>query len=293
MSDWIAISSAALTARINPLGAELSSLTDADGRELMTDADPAFWRGRAPLLFPIVGRLVDDRYRLDGVEFEMPKHGFARRSRFELVEQDAASAHFRLTDDAVSAECYPFAFALDMNFRIDGATLRMSATVSNPGEVPLPFSFGYHPAFAWPLPYGEPREGHAIVFETEEPDALRSITPDGLIGAAPKPSPVMGRVLPLRDGLFVEDALVWDQVRSRALSYGADRGPRLDIAFPDTPALGIWTKPGARYVCVEPWAGHADPAGFAGDFREKPGVMQLAPGEARAFRMDVTLVAEP
>ncbi|RHW17746.1 aldose 1-epimerase family protein [Sphingomonas gilva] len=289
-SDWTEISSGALTAAINPLGAELSSLRDAEGRELMTDADPAFWTGRAPLLFPVVGGLVEGRYRLDGVELAMAKHGFARTSMFDLVEAGGSAARFRLTDDAVSAASYPFAFRLDMAFAVEGATLGMAATVANTGDRALPFSFGYHPAFAWPLPYGRGRADHRIVFEEDEPDALRSITPDGLIGDAPRENPVEGRVLRLADDLFTDDALVWDAIRSRRLSYGASDGPRLDIAFPDTPSLGIWTKPGARYICVEPWAGHADPAGFTGDFRDKPGVMQLQPGDTRQFRMNVTLI---
>lgn len=291
MADLVWIEGDGLRAGINPLGAELTHLRDAEGRELMTDADPAFWTGRAPLLFPIVGRVVDDRYRLDGVEFAMAKHGFARKSMFEVVETATSSALFRLTDDAVSEASYPFAFDLDMTFAVNGATLAMTATVRNPGDRALPFSFGYHPAFAWPLPYGERREDHRITFETEEPDTLKSITPDGLIGAAPGLTPLDGRVLHLTDDLFIDDALVWDAVRSRRVIYGANAGPQLDIAFPDTPSLGIWTKPGAHYICVEPWAGHADPAGFTGDFRDKPGVMQLQPGTSRQFRMNVTLIS--
>ena len=290
MADLVWIEGNGLRAAINPLGAELTHLLDAEGRELMTDADPAFWTGRAPLLFPIIGRLVDDRYRLDGVEFTMPKHGFARTSPFEIVEATPNSALFRLAEDAVSQASYPFAYRLDMAFAITGATLAMTATVTNPGDRALPFSFGYHPAFAWPLPYGQAREDHRITFEADEPDALCSITPDGLIGGR-YDSPLDGRVLHLADDLFANDALVWDAVRSRRLTYGASDAPQLDIAFPDTPSLGIWTKPGAHYICVEPWAGHADPAGFTGDFRDKPGVIQLQPGDSRQFRMNVTLIS--
>lgn len=279
-----------LSAAINPLGAELTHLLDGDGRELMTDADPTFWTGRAPLLFPIIGRVVDDRYRLDEVEFSMPKHGFARKSLFDVVEAKPDSALFRLRDDAVSEASYPFAFRLDMAFAIAGTTLAMTATVANPGDRALPFSFGYHPAFAWPLPYGRPRADHRITFADDEPDALRAITPDGLIGDR-YDSPLDGRTLHLADALFENDALVWDAVRSRRMTYGASDGPKLDITFPDTPSLGIWTKPGAHYICVEPWAGHADPAGFTGDFRDKPGVMQLQPGDSRQFRLHVTLMS--
>ena len=152
----------------------------------------------------------------------------------------------------------------------------------------MPFSFGFHPAFAWPLPGGAAKADHAIVFERDEPEAIRRIDGDGLVVRS-EPTPVVGRVLSLREALFEDDALIWDRLASRGCSYGAPGGTRLDVAFPDTPMLGVWQKPGARYVCIEPWAGIADPAGFAGDFRDKPGVMELAAGASRSFRMDVTV----
>jgi galactose mutarotase-like enzyme len=284
----IEISSGALTARIDPHGAELQSLTDVQGREHMSSGDPAFWRGRAPLLFPIVGRLNADTLRVDGQGYTLEKHGFARRSRFEVMAHDASSAQFRLTDSPATRATYPFAFELDAHFAVTGDTLAMTVTIRNPGDVPLPASFGYHPAFAWPLP-GADRAAHEIVFERDEPAPLHRVTPEGLIDPDPKSSPVTGDRFALADHLFADDALVWTDLNSHRLRYGMPDGPHLDIAFPDTPHLGIWTKPGAAFVCIEPWAGHADPEGYAGEFRDKPGVMSIAPGAAQSFRMDVTV----
>ena len=277
-----------LTAVINPHGAELTHLRDAQGRELMTDADPAFWTGRAPILFPIVGALNNDRYRVDGREYTLPKHGFARRSDWEVLAADPTAAKLRLTDSAATREAYPFAFALELAFAVDGATLTMTATLDNPGDADLPASFGYHPAFAWPLPYGEPREAHRLTFERPEPQPLRALSDDGLILPAERATPVAGDTLMLADDLFTADALIWDTVQSRSLRYGADSSPSLDIAW-DAPMLGVWTKPHAHYVCVEPWWGIADPAGFDGDIWDKPGILRLAPGERRQFTMRVTL----
>ena len=135
MDDLLTISSGALSARINPLGAELWSLTDRQGREYMTDADPAFWSGHAPLLFPVVGSLARDRLHLDGKEHTLLRHGFARRSLFAVIEQGESVVRFRLSDSAETRAAYPFAFALDMAFRLDGLTLAMEATVFNPGDV--------------------------------------------------------------------------------------------------------------------------------------------------------------
>lgn len=290
MTELVAIASEGLTARINPFGAELSSLTDAAGREYMTDADPAFWSGRAPLLFPIVGALAEDTLCVDGQTYQMPKHGFARRSGFTLVEQAADRAVFRLQENAETRAIYPFAFTLDMAFTLSGMTLAMAATVRNTGDVPLPFSFGYHPAFAWPLPGGADKGAHRVVFEQDEPQPIRQIEKaTGLMRADGVPSPVQGRELLLDAELFRADALIWSDLHSRSLSYGAEGGAWLDVAFPDTPMLGIWQVPGARYICIEPWQGHSDPIGYAGEFREKPGVVTLPAGESRCFRMDVTV----
>ena len=289
--DWITITNGALTAAINPFGAELSSLKDAGGRELMTDANPAFWTGRAPLLFPVVGQPSDETIRVDGRTYPMKKHGFARKLSFALADRADSHVTFALTDSEATRAHYPFAFRLEATFRLDGATLHVEIAIHNPSDAPLPASFGFHPAFAWPLPYGHDRSEHRITFSDDEPDALRTIADDGTIAAETRPSPLDGRTLHLADELFVNDALVWDHVRSDAVSYGAADGPRLEIAFPDTPKLGIWTKPGAAYVCVEPWHGIADPDGYTGEFRDKPGVFEVAAGDTKRISMSVTLHA--
>jgi galactose mutarotase-like enzyme len=288
--SWIRIGSDGLSARINPLGAELSSLQDREGGELMTDADPAFWSGRAPLLFPIVGQLRHDQYRLGDQIYDLEKHGFARRQQFELVEQDDHRVLFRLAATDETRAQYPFEFVLTMAFEIAGDQLRMTATIINTGEKPMPFSFGFHPAFAWPLPYDSVAEDHQVIFTKPEPAPIRRIGIEpGLIEAEHHDSPVVDNIFSPRFAHFDDDAIIWDELQSRALSWGGPGDPVLDIEFPDTPMLGIWQKPGARYLCIEPWAGMADPVGFEGDFTEKPGIMILDSGAEQSFRMNIRL----
>jgi galactose mutarotase-like enzyme len=284
----IEIASGLLSAAINPLGAELSSLRDAEAGELMTDADPAYWTGHAPLLFPIVGALNGGEYRLGDTRYAMAQHGVARRQGFALIEQAEDRVLFRLTDNEATRAAYPFAFALDAEYRIEGTTLLMTITAHNNGAQDMPASFGFHPAFAWPLPYGQDRAAHRILFEADEPDALCAL--DGaLIASQDRPTPVEGRTLALRDDLFTDDALIWRTARSRSCLYGAGDGPQLKLDWSDMPSLGIWTKPGARYVCVEPWDGIADPAGFTGEIWDKPGIRRIAPGASASWWMRVTL----
>ncbi|HEY1124764.1 MAG TPA: aldose 1-epimerase family protein [Sphingobium sp.] len=287
-ADWIGIANEFLSAAINPLGAELSSLKDAEGRQLMTNADPAFWTGRAPLLFPIIGELAGGHYRLDGGTYALPRHGFARRQPFELLERATDRLVLRLTDSDETRAVYPFAFTLDVAFTLADATLFIDVRATNDDDTDMPASFGFHPGFAWPLPYGQPREAHAVTFAQDEPTPLRRLA-DNLIAPNTRPSPLQGRRLGLRDDLFAHDALIWEHVHSDHVDYGADAGPSLRIAWKNTPNLGIWTKPGAPYVCIEPWAGIADPAGFAGEIWDKPGIVRIRPGEAQSWKMSVTL----
>lgn len=290
-SGLFTISTGELTARIDPVGAELCSLTDAAGREYMTDADPRWWTGHAPILFPIVGALRDNRYRLDGQDYPLGKHGFARHSRFICEDHEAAGrVRFRLSDTDESRAAYPFRFELGIVFQVEALTLAITATVINRDTVELPFSFGFHPAFAWPLPGDAPKQAHQVIFAHEEPQPIRRIDPaSGLLLPTHYPTPVRGRVLVPDADLFAPDALIWDRLHSQSCRFGAPGGAQVALSFPDTAMLGIWQKPGAPFLCIEPWQGMADPVGYEGDFRDKPGIVKLAAGASRSFRLAITI----
>lgn len=292
MSDTVVISSGALTVEVARHGAELQRITDADGRDLLWDGDAAWWTGRAPLLFPIVGALVGGEYRIDGHHFALAKHGFARTSTFEASRAGPTSVTLGLRDSDETRRTYPFAFSLDVDFSLDGNRLTIAATLANPGELPLPASFGFHPALRWPLPYGGAREDHRLVLEAD-PGPLRRIDRNGLLRPEALPSPVDDRTLKPRDALFEDDALIFVTPAARSAWLGVPG--RLGVAIDwDLPMLGIWTKPGAPYLCIEPWQGVADPVGYHGDFRDKPGVVEVAVDETRTFVMSLDFgVPEP
>lgn len=282
-----------LTAEVSTLGAELRTLRDAEGRDLEWEGDPAVWAGRAPILFPIIGMLRDGRYRLDGREYAMPKHGIARHALFEVVSHATDRVALRLAANDTTRTVYPFDFALEVAYAVVGATLSVTATIFNDDTVPMPASLGFHPAFRWPLPYGHPRAEHAIVFEHDEPAPIRQLDPDGLLRPDRLATPVVGDTLALRDDLFDDDALIFDALASRRVRYGATAGPHVEVRFDDFTTLGVWSKPGrAGFVCIEPWQGAADPVGFDGDLFAKPGIAVVAPGAARAFTMTIALVAD-
>jgi galactose mutarotase-like enzyme len=309
----VSITSGALTAEIDPLGAQLSSLKNRAALELLWHGDPKIWAGRAPLLFPIVGVLAEGTYRVGSESFQLPRHGFARGKVFSIESTSSSAARFRLRADTASLQVYPFHFELDVEYAISGTTLSVIAQIRNQGDADMPASFGYHPGFRWPLPFGQPRSAHFIDFEVDEPAPVRRIDADGLLTAERHASPVTGRRLKLADSLFQRDVIIFDRFKSRSVIYGAAQGPRIRIGYapdgaaseagaPDrgapgaaapgagAPYLGIWTKPGAPFICIEPWCGITDPAGFSGDIKDKPGIFLLSAGASRAAAMDITLL---
>jgi galactose mutarotase-like enzyme len=286
--DVVQIASPALSAQINPFGAELWRLQDAQGRDLLWDGDPAWWTGRAPLLFPIVGRVPDDRYTHEGRTFELPRHGFARRRAFKVVRREATLARLRLAADAETRAVYPFDFVLEAEFEVQGTELRTTVSIANQGATSMPATFGFHPAFRWPLPDAGERGGHAITFE-QAPGTLRRLDATGFLGAERFAAPVQGRRLPLSDDHFVDDALIFEASPSRSLRYEGEGGPALAISWTGLPHLGIWTKLGAPYVCIEPWHGMSAQAQAPAALADRPDLLQLAPGASEVFSMTVRL----
>jgi galactose mutarotase-like enzyme len=265
-----------LTATVNAAGAELSSLCDAAGTPYLWPAT-APWARHAPVLFPIVGRLKDDTLRHDGRSYHITQHGFARDRLFSWVSHDDSSCRLTLTDDDASHQIFPFAFRLDIAYRLGSDGLTITYDLANPAATTLYASIGAHPAFRWPLREGLAKDAHRLVFETEEPDPLLGVS-GGLLTTPPGPSPIKGNILPLTPALFAADALILLAPRSRSVRFEAPGGPTLRVSWDGFRELGIWSRPDADLLCIEPWYGHASPPDFDGDFAEKPGVSAIPPG---------------
>jgi len=269
-----------ITAAIKAFGAELCSVKNADGSELLWQAGPQ-WPRHSPILFPIVGRLKNDELHHEGKAYPMTQHGFARDLRFDWASRGASSCSLMLTDNAETRRRYPFAFRLVVTFAADGADLGVTFEVTNTGEGMLPASIGGHPAFNWPLLPGLAKKAYAITFSSEEPAPVRRLR-GGLLRAVPEPSPVQGNRLSLSERLFDDDAVIFDRLASNSVRYGADRGPAIEVSWDGFQELGVWSKlGGAPFVCIEPWRGFASPETPDGDFIHKPGLMHIAPAETR------------
>ncbi len=280
--DRHTISNGRVTAVIKADGAELCSLKNAQGQEVLWQAGPE-WPRHAPILFPIVGKLKDDVLRHRGQSYAMTQHGFARDQRFAWVGQGPASCALSLRDNAASRAKYPFAFRLDVTYAVEGDALAIGYAITNTGDEILPASIGAHPAFNWPLVEGVDKNDHTIIFSDAEPAPIRRLE-GGLLLPQSEPTPVQGGALALSESLFAADAMILDQLASTSLRYMAPGGPTIDFAWEGFHELGIWSKPsGAALLCIEPWQGYASPVDFDGAFMDKPGVMHIAAGKTRRF----------
>lgn len=280
-ADRHIIRSGGIAATIKADGAELCSLNNADGIELLWQAGPE-WPRHAPLLFPIVGQLKNDQLMHRGKAYPMMKHGVARDHRFAWIEQGATSCRLVLDDNAETRARYPFPFRLAVSYEVGESELAVSLEIANTGSEMMPASIGGHPAFNWPLLPGSAKESYSLTFSHEESAPIRRLA-DGLLRAKPEPSPIVWKTLKLSDSLFKDDAIILDRLASRSVRFAGDRGPSIEMSWEGFPQLGVWSN-GAPFLCIEPWHGFASPVEFDGEFTDKPGLMHFAPGERRTFR---------
>ncbi|MGX5847868.1 aldose 1-epimerase family protein [Mesorhizobium sp. PL10] len=279
-----------ISATIVGQGAELVSLRNAEGIEFLWQAGPE-WRRHSPVLFPIVGRLKGDQLRHRGQAYPLTQHGFARDKPFVWAETTTRSCTLVLTDDADTRARYPFAFRLAVTYTLERRQLDISFDITNTGDEMLPASIGAHPAFNWPLLPGLAKTDYQLTFAADEPAPIRRLK-DGLVLAAPQPTPIEGKTLVLSERLFDADAVILDRPASKSVRYAATHGPAIEMAWQGFKELGVWSKPGgAPFLCIEPWHGLASPVDFDGEFADKPGVMLIAPGEKRAVSYQVKLTS--
>jgi len=265
-----------VSATVLGFGAELCSFKDTDGTEMVWQAEPV-WPRHAPVLFPIVGRLKDDRLRHGGHEYRLTQHGFARDRRFAWVERGESSCRLALRDDGATRALYPFAFQFELTFSLAAGALRVGYAATNTGDVVLPVSMGAHPAFRWPLAPGVAKDAHILTFEHDEPAPMPRVA-GGLLTPAIYPSVIKDRVLALDESVFAADALILPKPASRWVRFTAPGARGLEMAWEGFPSFGVWMRPPGDFLCLEPWAGIASAADWDGPFEAKPGLAMLAPG---------------
>jgi len=270
-------------------GAELQSIV-ANGREYLWQGDLAFWGRRAPILFPIVGRLADDKLRINGREYTMKQHGFARDTEFELRD-----GWYVLAENG--RDNYPYAYELAVNYKVDGNTLSCNWHVKNRGDKTMFFQIGAHPAFLLP-DYDAKDAIHGFIqcYDANDNIVLPlvfSTLVNGLRAHYSKPKGLLNdRGIPaLTNTTFADDAIIIEAKQVAKVALFDKQGKRvLTVCCPQADAFGLWApnKPGCPFVCIEPWCGIADNAGFKGDITERDCTHSIESGKCFDFSYSLT-----
>lgn len=272
-----------LRAEARTLGGELVSLRDGDGLEYIWEGDPAFWSGRNPILFPIVGSLRDGKVDINGNTFEMSRHGFARGMEFTPVERGEDFITLELRENEQTLRRYPFPFSLRVTHRLLEDGFSTAVTVRNTGSAPMPFCVGGHTAVR--IPDGDRFEDYELVFDVPERADSHLLTPEGLIRHDGRKPMLDGSRIALDYALFAElDTIIFSMLRSGSVSLvHRETGREVRLDFHEFPMVAFWTRPGAPFLCLEPWQGCAAWDNESGRFEDKPFCAVLQPGSEKTL----------
>lgn len=278
-----------LRVKVKDMGAELAQIFNKKtGKDLLWSGDAAWWNRTSPLLFPSVGKSKNGQYTYKGKTYEMTPHGFARDYEFSLISEDGTSVTHKLLPNETIAALYPFSFALTVTHALEGNKLKITWMVENTGDVTLPFAIGGHSAFMC-APVSGDFAVSALLFDKSE---LSYQMVDGpLVDNTRKYAmKLQNGVLPITKELFEKDVLIFPDSQVSKISILENGKPHLTVDFKGFPFVGIWTKPGAPFVCIEPWYGVADSTDADGDMEHKRGNQLLAAG--RSFTASHYVIAE-
>lgn len=276
------LSNGELTVRVSEHGAELQSIRKGDV-EYLWQGDPAYWGRRSPVLFPIVGSVWEGRYRAEGKEHRLGQHGFARDMDFALVSSTETEVRYRLESSEETLAKYPYPFVLDIAYRLRGNAIDVIWEVENPSEGDIWFQIGAHPAFFYP-DYDPEKSGRgSFTFDRTEGLECIRIKEKGCVDAETKWPLAMpeGRLKLERDTFDTIDTIMLQDSQIRRVDmFREDGTPWLSLSF-EAPVVGIWSPPGknAPFICIEPWYGRCDSAGYEGEYRDKDWMNRLTPGE--------------
>jgi galactose mutarotase-like enzyme len=262
------------------LGAELASFAEGDYEYIWQRCD--IWNGQSPLLFPIVGRLREDTYELNGKSYTLAKHGFARKSRFTLESHSDCEMTFLLRESESTLKAFPYPFELRVHFYLTDNGFVMEHSVTNTGKETMYFSMGAHPGFQCEM-------GDKIVMDEPETASAFRLDENALRGPDTEPVLDNSTDIVITPTVFAADALIFDGLRSKGCTLRRAKGRDVHVDFGGAPCLGLWAKPGAPYVCIEPWYGIDDRYNAGHDFTKKERICSLEAGETFVFPVTVTV----
>ena len=272
-------------------GAELTSIFNKEtNTEMLWQGNPDFWAGQAPILFPIVGELKDGYHIYEGKKYEIHRHGFVRKSsdwHIEIKNDTTIECIFKSSPE--TSAIFPFDFELKVRYHLDKKELAITHYVVNTSDNQMPVSIGAHPAFNCPLDAQTTLEDYYLKFEHTENSEKHLLTEQGLLSGKTEACLQNTDTLRLNETIFNNDALVFKDLQSKKISLNGPSGEILSVSYPYFPFMGIWSKPKAPYVCIEPWIGHADAVDTDHNLFNKEGSVTLKPNQDYAVSYMITI----
>jgi galactose mutarotase-like enzyme len=264
------------------------------GEECVDENGKVYWKRHSPVLFPIVGKLKRNQTIINGKNFEIFQHGFARDLEYEPVTKLENFHSYVLKSNKTTLTRYPFDFELYNTYRMDANNLTTIYKVINTGKVNMPFCIGGHPAFK--IDPDEFRQGnYYLEFEEDENKIHFLYLVDGLIATGyGKNIMADKRRIMLGADSFKNDAIIMKGITSSRISLKNKykEKPILTMEFSDFPYLAVWSKPNAPFLCIEPWHGVSDSINSTGIFAEKTDIILLKPNQSYECRYTVKFYDE-
>lgn len=277
---------------VSEKGAELQSIKSTNGKEYLWQADPKYWNRHSPILFPIVCSVNNETYRVDGKEYHLPRHGFARDMEFKFIGKSERKVTFALESNQDTKKVYPYDFTLSVSYTLEDNKIGVIWHVLNTDKQEIHFQIGGHPAFNIPDMKAGNNQFGCIRLDNKEPmDALHSYG-DG--------SHEMDEVpfIEAENGIMEFSNNTWrnDSIKihksqlHRAELLNKAGEAEVTVEF-RTPVIAFWSPYGkeAPFVCIEPWYGIGDPQSFKGEFKDKPLMNHLLPGASFMSKYDIII----
>ena len=275
----VELSNQYLTVNLHPKGAEIISIVgNQDHINYMWKRDACQWANSAPILFPIVGAIKNDTCRIDGKEYHMTQHGFARHNEFEIKNQSQTEVTFTLVSNDEIIKQYPFLFELNVTYKLVENTLTCFINVKNKDHQTIYFQVGGHPAFACPFMENESSNDYYVEFAEYETRNQKVIDVDKR-GMSHVQLPFFDheKRFFVRQQLFNNDAIVIKDFKSENISIKSlNHQKSIVFHMQGFDHVGLWTaKHVGGLLAIEPWVGHADYVYFDGEFKEKESCVAL------------------
>ncbi len=267
-----------LEAHINPKGAEIIQLIGLkDGMNYMWKRDPDYWASSAPILFPIVGRLVNNQYKVDNQIYHLNSHGFARHHEFSIKSLTKTKVILQL-DCENFLNVYPFCFELNVTYCLEDNKLACYLKVKNIDNKPIYFGIGGHPAFSCPFYPFESSNDYYIEFQENE--SINRMTIDvknGLFTHKTLPLLHNEKRFFITQNLFDDDAIIVNHFRSKWVAIKSiNHLKSIKLYMHNFNYLGIWaSKKVGQLIALEPWRSHGDYDDASGELKDKEDIVRL------------------